>query len=115
MKNTTNTIITLIVTAIVISIPYMAYQSLVAIPKQKIEAAAIQSQLEREAKAEAEEKRQADYNSCTDLAYRNYSNNWDQTCTLQKLEKDCTLAGYLSQPLEERHQQANDRCVALYK
>lgn len=114
MSKTQNVILAIFI-LILLAIPYIAYQSLVAIPKEKLEA-------ERElaanaiiAKQAAEEKRREQYDQCISTAWQTYSSNWDQTCEVSKLEKDCTLPAYLSTGLDDRHEQAKDRCVALYK
>lgn len=104
-----------VIVLFILAIPYIAYQSLVAIPKEKLEA-------ERElaanaiiAKQLAEEKRREQYDQCISTAWETYSSNWDQMCEVSKLEKDCTLPAYLSTGLDDRHEQSKDRCVALYK
>lgn len=102
-------------TLLFLAVPYIAYQNLVVIPKQQL--ADQRERVEREIleKRVAEEKRIADYNQCTSTAWQTYSNNWDMTCENLDLEKDCSLPTYLSEGLDERHEQGKDRCLNLYK
>lgn len=112
MKNTITTIIGL---AIIPALIFIAYQAFVAIPREKIEAQQQQAAAAIEAKRQDEERKLEKYDQCIQTAWNNYSANWDQMCEIQKLEKDCTLGGYLSDGLDQRHEEAKDRCVALYK
>ena len=112
MKNTITTIIGL---AIIPALIFIAYQSFVAIPKQKLEAAAIQAEREIEEKRRANEERIANIKQCEANAWETYSLNWDSACKAAGKEKDCTLPLYTSTNLDQNKERDEDRCSTLYR
>ena len=109
---TTSKIIGAILT---IAIIFIAYQSFVAIPKQRIEAAAAQARLEIAEKKQAEELRLARYEECRQTAWNSYSLNWDNECKALGLGKDCSLPQFKADNLDDSKTKAIDHCIALYK
>lgn len=112
MKNTITTIIGL---AIVPALIFIAYEAFVAIPKEKLEAAAIQAQLEIETERKANEERIQNIKQCEANAWETYSLNWDTACKTAGKEKDCTLPLYTSTNLDQNKERDEDRCSLLYR
>lgn len=107
--------VTGVIVLFILSIPFIAYQAFVSIPREKIEAQQAQAAAAIQAKEIEKKKMIAEYDQCISSAWETYSENWDQACKVSKLENDCILENYLSTGLNNRHEQAKDRCVSLYK
>ena len=55
------------------------------------------------------------YNSCKELAYSNYSSNWENECKIKNLNKDCSLPLYLANELDSTKAQDEKDCLEIYK
>jgi hypothetical protein len=99
----------------ILAIPLIGYQAFVVVPREKLLADERQAAALIEARRIDAERKIQQYDRCISSAWENYSANWDQMCELENLEKDCSLTGYLAEGLDNRHEEAKDRCVALYK
>lgn len=100
---------------LILSIPFIAYNAFVVIPKEKLEAAAQQAQLKIEEERRANEERIQNIKQCEADAWETYSLNWDNACKTLGKEKDCTLPLYLSTNLDEGKERDEDRCSTLYR
>lgn len=99
----------------ILAIPLIGYQAFVVVPREKLLSDQRQAAALIEAKRVEAELKVEQYDRCITSAWNQYSSNWDQTCGIEGLEKDCTLKGYLSQGLDDRHEEAKNRCVTLFK
>ena len=85
---------------LILSIPFIAYNALVVIPKEKLEAAAAQAQLKIEEERRANEERIQNIKQCEANAWETYSLYWDNAC------KTCDLSqvgdGKILDKLQER-------------
>lgn len=102
-------------TLFVVAVLLIAYQALVVVPAERLEAQAELQRAEQRAQELAELKRQADYNNCLAAAYEVYSANWESKCKVLGLGDGCTLTVYAYAPIEEDYANEKDRCVTMYK
>lgn len=94
---------------------FIAYQTLVVVPREEIEQRYVQATRERMEALAAEQRRQKAYEDCDQMAWEAYSLDWDGACEIIGEEKDCSLPGYRADQLGEVLSKAKDRCVAMYK
>lgn len=98
-----------------VAILAIAYQALVVVPNNQSEAILKAAQMKIDEEQRVQLRKKIDYDSCISNAYNNYSANWDSKCELLGKEKDCSLARYEREDIEETHSKAEDRCVTLYQ
>ncbi|OIP66244.1 MAG: hypothetical protein CO060_00140 [Candidatus Yonathbacteria bacterium CG_4_9_14_0_2_um_filter_43_16] len=96
--------IILVVVIFAVSVLWMLYQSMVAIPKQKI----------------AGEQKQFEYNvenlkQCNSEAEQRYINGWTNDCAELKKEARCALPLYMSEKWDKMVVEDKNRCAELYK
>lgn len=101
--------------AFLVAVLAIAYQALVVVPAERLEAQAELQRAEQRAQELAEIRRQADYDTCLARAYQVYSSNWDSKCEVLGLEANCTLSFYAYSGIEENYKAEQDRCVAMHK
>ena len=94
---------------------YIGYQQGVAIPRERIASEERQARLDREDAQQLLMKKQFEYDNCIEIAYDNYSTNWNTSCKAIGLGDDCRLPGAVGQRWDEIHKEAQERCVTLYK
>jgi len=94
---------------------FIAYQTLVVVPREEIEQRYVQATRERIEALAAEQRRQKAYEDCDQMAWEAYSLDWDAACKIEGEQKDCTLPGYRADQLGEVLAKAKDRCVAMYR
>lgn len=104
-----------IITVIGIALFFLAYQALVAVPNKEREAMAQAQLIKMEEERRLARDKETKYYQCMELAYANYSDGWDGQCELAGKEPDCSLVSHQYKVIEERHVEAQDRCLALYK
>ncbi|MBS3120739.1 hypothetical protein J4420_03410 [Candidatus Woesearchaeota archaeon] len=96
--------IILVVVIFAVSVLWMLYQSMVAIPKQKI----------------AGEQKQFEYNieqleKCNADVLDSYSQAWTRACEELERGKDCALPTYEASRLDNTVVDGKNRCAELYK
>lgn len=99
----------------VLVVLFIAYTTLVVVPRERME---LQAQQAREARMEEEIKeaeRLHRYNECMASAYRTYSLNWDGECKLLGKGLDCSLPQFKADKLEDSKRNAESNCVVMYK
>jgi len=99
----------------VIAIIAIAYQSLVVVPQNKIDAQEREARADRLMEIAKEADRKSEYESCKASAYRVYSQNWDAKCELIGEEADCSLYPVQSDQINQWHKEAQEDCLAIYK
>lgn len=112
---TTQRVIAAAVTLGIIAAILIAYQALVEIPRERIEAQEKEAFLKRADELVKAQEREDNYNSCMFSAYNIYSQNWDSQCTLLGREKECSLKTYEMERIEKLHKESQERCVQMYK
>lgn len=107
--------VVIVVVAINLFIGWVMYQSMVVIPREEI-AAEKQAEAVRVI-AEERHRNQIKYEfgKCNDLAYANYSRNWETTCEGYGKEEECTLPTYLSKGLNDDYSKEREACLAVFK
>tara|TARA_R110000851_G_scaffold58128_2_gene135020 strand:+ start:151 stop:498 length:348 start_codon:yes stop_codon:yes gene_type:complete len=109
-------ILTAAVVVGVIALIVIAYQGLIVVPQNQIEAQAAQAEAERMLEVAKGIDRQNNYDSCISSAYSVYSANWDNQCELAGKEIDCSLSLYENADvINTQHQVAEDTCLAIFK
>lgn len=93
----------------------VAYQALVVVPQNRIDAEQRKEMVRIQVEKEREEQKRIDLWECQNSAYQAYSGNWDAACKLIGEKPDCTLPAYKANGYQELLDAANDRCVTLYK
>ncbi len=58
--------------------------------------------------------RELSRNVCIDNAYKNYKENWANTCSANRMFGDCSLSPELARNLEENHRHSRDECFNRY-
>lgn len=112
---TKQTIITIAVVATVLTTLFIAYQALVVVPKERIEAQTAIEERNRADALMAAARNKDNYDSCLLGAYTNYSSNWEQHCELLELEEDCSLPRATALLFEERKEKDEANCLAVYQ
>lgn len=113
--NTKNIIIGAFAVLTMIVITSIAYQSLVVIPREEIEARERKETADRVAALFAEQQRKEDYSQCIQDAYINYTNNWNSQCKTEGKEDGCQLISWRAEDFEASWNRDEDTCVTLYK
>lgn len=100
---------------VLISIIAIAYQALVVVPREQIEAEAKRYEQERRLEALAADRREDRYNSCLVDAQSFYTADWNGHCELIGKEPDCSLPTNTALIFETRKEKAEEQCLAIYK
>lgn len=93
----------------------IAYQALVVVPQNRIDAEQRKEQTRIQEERAREARRETSLLTCGLDAYSTYSGDWDKACETAGLKPDCTLPKYKSDSMNKRLEEMNDRCVTLYK
>lgn len=112
--NKTKIIIGIAIALFALASLFVAFSAFVLVPMERIEA---QERAQQE-KADAERleriQREQNLTLCQNIAYSNYSQNWDDQCELEGKKPECSL-GIVADKLNERYSEETDRCITLYK
>lgn len=94
-------ILLVIATILVVGFAYNFY---VVVPKQLKE-----DRQDRELSAKIE------YESCVNIAFKNYSDDWDLNCEVYGKEKDCSLDLGLGTELRDEKERTEKACLEVFK
>jgi hypothetical protein len=91
------------------------YTATVTIPREKAETAYRMAAQARTAEIEDEAERERKYYLCLESAYGGYNTSWEGACETRGLGENCSLPGYQSETFNTALEDANERCVTMYK